>query len=151
MCWIAQYTIGNDPQWLPLMQPGSKMGLLQSLPLGITSSSVFQYIGIHIQNFKILHIYPMFNYLLELLGPSPSASMSLSCWFSAFGSSLILGTFLYLEHLSRIFLGLGNSLKKTSSQVQQLSVGCHDQCALLDFTFLTCGMHHWNSIRPSII
>ena len=59
--------------------------------------------------------------------------------------------FLYLEHLSKIFLGLGNCLKETSSQVQQLLVCCHSQCAPLDFTLLTYEMHHWNSIRPSII
>ena len=78
----------------------------------------------------------------ELLGPSPSASMRFSCWFSSFGSSPSLGTFLYLEHLSNIFLGLGICLKETSSQVKQLLVCCHDQCAPLDFTFLTCEMHH---------
>ena len=51
--------------------------------------------------------------------------------------------FMYLEHISKILLGPGNHLKETSSQVQQLLVCCHDQCAPLDFTFLTCEMHHW--------
>ena len=50
--------------------------------------------------------------------------------------------FLYLEHLSKILLVLGNCLKKTSSQVRQLLVCCHDQCALLYFTFVACGIIH---------
>ena len=129
-----------------LMQTGSKPGYYYPLPLGITPSSVFQYAGMHIpfahQNFKILKICLTFNYLFELSGPSPSASMSFYYQFSAFGSSPSLGTFLYLGYLSKIFLGLGNCLKETSSQIQQLLVGCHDQCASLDFTFLTYEMHH---------
>ena len=59
----------------PLMQTGKKWGHYNPLPIGITPSSVFQYIGIHIQfahqNFKILQICPTLNYLLELSGPSP--------------------------------------------------------------------------------
>ena len=50
--------------------------------------------------------------------------------------------FLYFEHLSKIPLGLGNRLKETSGQVQQLLVCCHDQCAPLEFTFLTYEMRH---------
>ena len=46
------------------MQTGSKLRCYNPLPLGITLSSVFQYRGIHIQNFKILQTYPMFIYLL---------------------------------------------------------------------------------------
>ena len=76
MCWIARYTIGNDSnhrnitqpnRWWGfclllhttinyniyimylLMQMGSKLGCYIPLPLGITQSSVFQYLGIHIQ------------------------------------------------------------------------------------------------------
>ena len=59
----------------PLMQMGQKPRNYNPLPLGITLSLVFQYIGIHIQfahqNFKILQICPMFNYLLWTFGTKP--------------------------------------------------------------------------------
>ena len=54
----------------------------------------------------------------------------------------IILSFLYLEHLSKILLGPGNHLKEIFIQVQQLLVWCHDQCAPLEFTFLTYEMHH---------
>ena len=130
-----------------LMQLGSKPGILQSPPpWNNTVLSVPRHRNTYtIYTSKILKFcrsVPRSIIYFEVLGPSPLASMSSSCWFSYFGSSPILGTFLYLEHLSNILLGLGNCLKETSSQVQQLLVYGHDQCAQLNFTFLTCEMHH---------
>ena len=229
-----------------LMQMGSKRVHYNPLPLGITLPSVFQYIGIHIQfahqNFKILQIYPMFNYLLWNFRTKPLGFLKLlllvlsfrlipksrnllattvlmfPCWavptvlmsstfptfhwllhlyllnflwvfmpgmflngllgwmshhwstflafmdFSQKAFHLLLQNnrvlqnmvvhlilpFLYLEHLSKILLGPRNHLEENSIQVHKLLVYFHDQCAPLDFTFLTYEMHHWNSIRPSI-
>ena len=58
-----------------LMQMGSKPGYYNPLPLGITPSSVFQYLGIHIQfahpKFQNLQICPMLNYLLWTFRTKP--------------------------------------------------------------------------------
>ena len=125
------------------MQTGSKPGCYNPLHLGITPSSVFRYIGIHIpfahQNFANLSHVQLFTLTFRT---KPLGFHELLLLVLSFRLIPSLGTFLNLEHLSNIFFVLGNCLKKTSSQVQQLLVSCHDQCALLDFTFLTCEMHH---------
>ena len=102
MCWTARYTIGNDPnhrnitqpnRWWGfclylhttinynihimylLMQPGSKLGILQSPP---PWNNTILSVPIHrntyticTSNFKILQICPILNYLLELSGQAP--------------------------------------------------------------------------------
>ena len=167
MCQIAQYSIGNYPYcrnirnqidggafafssspWLITIYTsctfnanGVKTGVLESPP---PWNNTVLGVPIHrntypkFQNFVDLCHVQLFT--LNFQDQAPLASTSLSYWFSAFGSSPSQGTFLYLNHLSKIFLGLCNCLKETSSQIQQLLVYCNDQCAQLDFTFLL-----WNA------
>ena len=138
-----------------LMHLGSKPGVLQCPP---PWNNIVLDVPIRRNTYtictsksQILQIHPTLNYLLEILGPSPSACRNFSCWFSAFCSSPSLGTFFYLEYLSKIFLGLGNCLKETSSQIQQLLVGFHDKYASLDFNFLTKIKKICRSVPCSII
>ena len=127
MCQIARYTIDNYPYCrnicrnirnqidggdfafsssprlifnIYIMKMGSKSGFEIPIPLGITPSSVFQYIGIHIQYIynctskisKFCRSVPRSIIYFERSRPSPSSSMNFSRWFLAFSLSQSLGT-----------------------------------------------------------
>ena len=82
------------------MQMGSKPRCYIPLPLGITPSSVFQYIyNLHIKISKFCRSVPCLVIYFECSGPSPSTSQNFSCWFSALGLSQSLRTFWLLPSL----------------------------------------------------
>ena len=104
------------------MQTGSTLGYYNPLPLGITSSSLFQYIyNLHIKFQNFCRSVPCSIIYFELSRPSPSASMSFSCWFLAFSSSLNQGTLWLLPSLCSL---VGKSWHKWCPPHFQHFAGC---------------------------
>ena len=111
------------------MQTGSKPGCYIPLPLGITPSLVFQYIGIHIQYIynctskfqNFCRSIPHSIIHFEHSGPSPSAFMNFSCWFSSFNLPQSLGTLRLLPSSCSL---IGQSRRKWCPPHSQHFTGC---------------------------
>ena len=112
-----------------LMKTGSKPGHYNPLPLGITPSLVFQYIGIPIQYIynctskisKFCTSVPRSIIHFERSRPSPLASMNFSCWFSALGLSQSLGALWLFPSLCSL---IGQSRHKWCPPYFQHFAGC---------------------------